>query len=63
MRLDPNVAQIHYLKGSVLGTEGRYAEAATALEKAVALSPRFVLARFKLALAYVRLSRFDRVLS
>jgi tetratricopeptide (TPR) repeat protein len=59
-RLDPNVAQVHYLKGSVLGTEGRYADAAAALEKAVALSPRFVLARFKLALAYVRLSRLDR---
>jgi choline-sulfatase len=59
-RLDPNVAQIHYLKGSILGTEERYRDAAAALERAVTINPRFVLARFKLALAYVRLSRLDR---
>jgi tetratricopeptide (TPR) repeat protein len=57
---DANVAQIHYLKGSILGTKNRFAEAAAALERAVALNAHFVLARFKLALAYVRLSRFDR---
>jgi len=59
-RLDPEVTQIHYLKGSILGTQERYAEAAAALERAVALNPRYVTARFKLALAYVRLERPDR---
>lgn len=59
-RLDPGVTQIHYLKGSILGTQERYAEAASALERAVALNPRYVTARFKLALAYVRLKRPDR---
>jgi arylsulfatase A-like enzyme/Tfp pilus assembly protein PilF len=59
-RLDSGVTQIHYLKGSILGTQDRYAEAAAALERAVALNPRYVTARFKLALAYVRLKRNDR---
>jgi choline-sulfatase len=59
-RLDAGVTQVHYLKGSILGTQERYAEAAAALERAVALNPRYVAARFKLALAYVRLQRPDR---
>jgi choline-sulfatase len=59
-RLDPDVTQVHYIKGSVLGTEQRYAEAAAALERTIALNPRHVTARFKLALAYIRLQRLDR---
>jgi tetratricopeptide (TPR) repeat protein len=59
-RLDPKVTQVHYLKGSILGTQARYAEAAAALERAVALNPRHVTARFRLALAYVRLSQLER---
>ena len=58
-RLDPGVTQIHYLKGTILGTAQRYAEAARALERTVALNPRHVTARFRLALAYLRLSRLD----
>lgn len=53
--LEPNLTQVHYLKGLILGGQDRYKEAAAALERAVALNPRHVLARFKLALAYLRL--------
>jgi arylsulfatase A-like enzyme/Tfp pilus assembly protein PilF len=58
-RLDPGVTQIHYLKGTILGGQERYADAARALERTVALNPRHVTARFRLALAYLRLSRLD----
>jgi choline-sulfatase len=54
---DGRVAQVHFVEGSILGTSGRYAEAARALERAVALSPRHVAAQFKLALAYIRTGR------
>lgn len=56
-RQDPQVAQVHFLEGSILGGVGRFADAARALERAVMLSPRHVTARFKLALAYLRLGR------
>jgi len=59
-RLDANVTQVHYLKGTILGSLERYADAADALERAVRLNPRHVTARFKLALAYVRLGHGDR---
>lgn len=59
-RLDASVTQVHYLAGVILGGQQRYAEAAAALERAVALNPRHVVARFKLALAYVRLGQADR---
>jgi tetratricopeptide (TPR) repeat protein len=58
-RLDPGVTQVHYLRGTILGGQQRYAEAARALERTVALNPRHVTARFRLALAYLRLSRLD----
>lgn len=54
---DPNIAQVHFVRGSILGDLGRYAEAAAALERTVALNPRYVTARFKLALAYLRLTK------
>jgi choline-sulfatase len=54
-RLEPDVTQIHYLRGVMLGGQERYREAAAALERTVALNPRHVLARFKLALAYLRM--------
>jgi tetratricopeptide (TPR) repeat protein len=59
-RLDPDVAQVHYLRGTILGGQQRYAEAAHALERTVALNPRHVTARFRLALAYLRLSHLDK---
>ena len=59
-KIDPAVTQVHYLIGTILGTQHRYAEAAAALERAAALNPRFVPARFKLALAYLRLGQHDR---
>ncbi len=59
-RLDPNVAQIHYTRGAILGGIGRFADASRALERTLALSPRHVAARFKLALALVRLQQYDR---
>jgi tetratricopeptide (TPR) repeat protein len=58
--LDPAVTQVHYLIGTILGTQHRYADAVAALERAAALNPRFVPARFKLALAYLRLGQHDR---
>jgi arylsulfatase A-like enzyme/Tfp pilus assembly protein PilF len=57
--LDSDVAQVHYLKGTILGGQQRYSEAARALERTVALNPRHVTARFRLALAYIRLSRLE----
>ena len=54
------MTQIHYLRGLILGGQERYREAAAALERTVALNPRHVLARFKLALAYLRLEESDR---
>ena len=59
-KIDPDVTQVHYLIGTILGTQGRFPDAAAALERAVALNPRYVPARFKLALAYLRLDRHDR---
>ena len=64
-RLDPNVAQIAFLKGTVLGRAGRYREAAAALERTLALNPHHTAARFKLALAWIRNgqdARADRLL-
>jgi choline-sulfatase len=58
--LEPDGTQIHYLKGVILGNQQRYREAAVALERTVELNPRHVLARFKLALAYLRLGTTDR---
>jgi choline-sulfatase len=57
---DSGITQTYYLKGTVLGTQERYTEAAAALERAVELNPRYVPARFKLALAYLRLGQPDR---
>ena len=59
-RLDPNVAQITFLQGNILGRIGRFEEAALALERTLVLNPRFVGARFKLALAQLRLGQADR---
>lgn len=58
--LDPNVAQVHFLKGSILGGMGRYKEAIPALQQTLKLNPRFVLARFKIALAWLREGDPDR---
>jgi tetratricopeptide (TPR) repeat protein len=58
--LDSNVTQVHYLMGTILGQQGRYGEAAVALEQAVRLNPRYLTAQFKLALAYLRLERPDK---
>jgi Flp pilus assembly protein TadD len=57
--------QVHYLTGVILGGQERYAEATRALERTVALNPTHVIARFKLALAYLRLgdhARAERIL-
>jgi arylsulfatase A-like enzyme/Tfp pilus assembly protein PilF len=59
-RIDPNVAQVWFLKGTLLGQSGRYDQAAAALERTLALNPRYTAARFKLALALLRLDRADR---
>ena len=59
-KIDPNVTQVHFLIGTILGTQDRFPEAAAALERAVALNSRYVPARFKLALAYLRLGQYDR---
>ena len=58
-RLDPEVAQVHYTRGAILGGLGRFAEASHALERTLALSPRHVAARFKLALALLRLEDYS----
>jgi Flp pilus assembly protein TadD len=52
---DLSVAQTHFLAGTILGQEGRYREAAAALERTLAINPRYTAARFKLALSWLRL--------
>lgn len=59
-RQEPDLVQVHYLKGVILGGQERYREAAAALERTVALSPTHLIARFKLALAYLRLGDHTR---
>jgi choline-sulfatase len=59
-RLDPHVAQVQFLKGSLLGQAGRFDQAVAALERTLALNPGYTGARFKLALALLRLGRADR---
>lgn len=56
---DPNVTQIHFLEGSILGGIGRFPEAIRALEKTLALNPRYVTGRFKLAQAYLASNQLE----
>lgn len=41
-------ARLHFLRGSVLASAGRYIEAHQSLKRAVALAPDFAIARFQL---------------
>jgi choline-sulfatase len=59
-RLDSDVAQVEFLKGTLLGQMGRYQQAVVALERTLVLNPRYTAARLKLALALLRLGRADR---
>jgi choline-sulfatase len=59
-RIDPDVAQVTFLKGTLLGQLGRYPEAVVALEKTLELNPRYAAARSKLALALLRVGRAQR---
>jgi tetratricopeptide (TPR) repeat protein len=59
-RLDPDVAQVQFLKGSLLGQAGRFEEAVGALKRTLTLNPQYTGARFKLALALLRLGRADQ---
>jgi choline-sulfatase len=59
-RLDPAVAQVQFLEGTLLGQMGRNDQAVAALERTLALAPRYAAARFKLAIALVRLGRTDQ---
>ena len=59
-RIDPNVAQVEFLRGTLLGQLARFDDAAAALQRTVVLNPRYTAARFKLALALLRLGRPER---
>jgi choline-sulfatase len=59
-RSDPNVAQVEFIKGNLLGRVERFDEAAKALERTLTLNPQFVAARFKLALALLRTGQAAR---
>lgn len=59
-RLDRGAAQVEFVKGTILGNSGRYRQAVPTLERAVTLSPAYTAARFKLALAWLRLQRPGR---
>jgi tetratricopeptide (TPR) repeat protein len=58
-RIDPDVAQVAFLKGNLFGRIDRFQDAEKALRRTVALNPQFVAARFKLALALLRSGRPD----
>jgi choline-sulfatase len=58
--IDPDVAQVEFLKGTLLGRIGRYGLASAALERTLALDPQHTAARFKLALAYLRIGNLDK---
>jgi choline-sulfatase len=58
--IDPNVAQVEFLKGALLGQLAQYDQAISALERTLVLNPRYTAARFKLALALLRLGHDDR---
>jgi choline-sulfatase len=60
LALDGGIAQAHFLRGTLLGQERRFKEAAAALERTLELSPRYATARFKLALAYLELGNARR---
>ncbi len=49
IRLYPDDARLPFLQGSVLAGLERYAEARTAMQKAVDIEPGFAIARFQLA--------------
>jgi Tfp pilus assembly protein PilF len=55
---DPGVAQTHFLAATILGQEGRYREAAVALERTLAINPKYTAARYKLALSRLRLGDY-----
>src|SRR5262245_11578710 len=59
-RLDPRVAQVAFLQGTLFGRAGQFDKAAAALERTLTLNPEFLPARFKLALAQLRLGQHDR---
>jgi tetratricopeptide (TPR) repeat protein len=59
-RLDPNVAQVEFVKGTLLGNSDRYEEAVKALERTLELNPDYTAARFKLALAWLRIGHSGR---
>jgi Tfp pilus assembly protein PilF len=59
-RLDPRVAQIAFLKGTLFGRAGQFDKAAAALERTLTLNPEFLPARFKLSLAQLRLGQHGR---
>jgi arylsulfatase A-like enzyme/Tfp pilus assembly protein PilF len=59
-RLDASVAQVAFLKGTLFGRAGQFDKAAAALERTLTLNPEFLPARFKLALAQLRLGQHDR---
>jgi choline-sulfatase len=59
-RIDPHVAQIELLKGTLLGQIGQNEHAIAALQAALALDPGSSAIRLKLAHAWLRVGRNDR---
>ena len=57
--IDGNNASAHFERGTVLDRLGRYAEAAAAFERAVALAPSDPAAHYRLARDYDRLGKHD----
>jgi tetratricopeptide (TPR) repeat protein len=54
VQLDPNISQSQELLGKLLARDGRFAEAATHLERAITLDPENVAATYQLAQVYNR---------
>jgi len=63
LRLDPNLAYAHNVKGLSLYHLKHYAEALTSLNRVITLNPNDTTARFGLGLTLVQLKRYTEALS
>ena len=56
---EPDTAEVHFMRGILLGKHGKYPEAAIHLEKAASLNPYEPSIHYMLATAYIGEGRYD----